>query len=89
MLRRKKRLTLIVWVVLILSILCVAAATIAQINQMDVPVWLSSWAGWQCWGAGAMVAAAHAIALREKFRVRHVIALFVAIMVIVIGLSPL
>ena len=67
-LRKRKRLTLLAWGILIVAIVTLAGLSMATVNGILVPAWLNSAAVSSCWFAAAFIAMAHALALRTRFR---------------------
>ncbi len=87
--RKRKRIALCAWGVLLLAAISLAAVTMANVNQIAIPKFLPSAAAWLIWAGIAGVAAAHIIVLRRNFRWLHLFGASLAVLAMLVGVSPL
>jgi len=87
--RKTRRLVLWAWSSLILAVVAISAVTMMAVNQIQQPDWLPVLASFLCWAAVAFVSFAHFNALRNRIRWRHLVPAVLALLVVLIGLSPL
>ena len=88
-LREAKRLVPWGWGALGVAACSNAAATMMSVNGIAHPEWLPRAAAFACWAGMALVLFAHSNALRKGSRWRHLPPAILALLILLIGLSPL
>lgn len=90
-LREAKRLVPCAWGSLAVAIGLIAVFTMISVNGFAQPGWLSRAAAFACWAAVAFVLCAHtnALRLRRGSRWRHLPPAILALVLVLLGLSPL